>query len=85
MTWDVSASPMNAVVATCGADGKLLLSANGRLVTPSHTSDYGFSLLKTALCIVRRRIAIPEKESIQELVSKMEAPGEGGASAANGG
>ncbi|KHJ99408.1 zinc finger, C2H2 type [Oesophagostomum dentatum] len=85
MTWDVSASPMNAVVATCGADGKLLLSANGRLVTPSHTSDYGFSLLKTALCIVRRRIAIPEKESIQELVSKMEAPSEGGASTANGG
>ncbi|KAL6732050.1 hypothetical protein Aduo_002852 [Ancylostoma duodenale] len=76
MTWDVSASTQNAVVASCGLDGKVLLSTNGRLVTIANTVDFGFSLLKTALTIVRRRISEPEEESIQELVSKMETPQE---------
>ncbi|VDM65762.1 unnamed protein product, partial [Strongylus vulgaris] len=73
MTWDVNACSENAVIASCGADGKLLLSTNGRLVTTCHIKDYGFSLLKTALTLVRKRISTPEEESMEELLAKMEA------------
>ncbi|KAJ1361540.1 hypothetical protein KIN20_020816 [Parelaphostrongylus tenuis] len=66
MTWDVTTSPVNAVVASCGLDGRLLLSANGRLVTFGSTMDYGFSVLKSALKITRRRVNEAETQNLEK-------------------
>ncbi|KAK5970642.1 hypothetical protein GCK32_006633 [Trichostrongylus colubriformis] len=74
MTWDVAASSVNATVASCGVDGKLLLSSNGRLVTHASPCDYGFSLMISSLTLSRRRISEPETVTIGALFSKMEVP-----------
>ncbi|KJH41983.1 zinc finger, C2H2 type [Dictyocaulus viviparus] len=73
MTWDVAASCTNAVVASCGVDGRLLLSANGRLVTFGSTMDYGFSVLRSSLTISRRRVCESEAESLKKLPIKSES------------
>ncbi|XGW22900.1 hypothetical protein V3C99_005267 [Haemonchus contortus] len=72
MTWDVAASCVNATVASCGVDGRLLLSSNGRLVTFASPCDYGFSLMKSSLTLTRRRVSEPEAVNIETLFSKVE-------------
>ncbi|VDO35340.1 unnamed protein product [Haemonchus placei] len=77
MTWDVAASCVNATVASCGVDGRLLLSSNGRLVTFASPCDYGFSLMKSSLTLTRRvlrRVSEPEAVNIETLFSKVEPP-----------
>uniref|UniRef100_A0A158P9A2 C2H2-type domain-containing protein n=1 Tax=Angiostrongylus cantonensis TaxID=6313 RepID=A0A158P9A2_ANGCA len=73
MTWDVTTSPTNAVVASCGVDGRLLLSANGRLATFGSSMDFAFSVLKSALAITRRRISDPESQRLGNLKNNSEA------------
>ncbi|KAK6059001.1 hypothetical protein COOONC_03405 [Cooperia oncophora] len=74
MTWDVATSAVNATVASCGVDGRLLLSSNGRLVTYASPCDYGFSLMKSSLTLIRRRVSEPETVNIGTLFSKMDVP-----------
>ncbi|VDM56220.1 unnamed protein product [Angiostrongylus costaricensis] len=72
MTWDVTTSPTNAVVASCGVDGRLLLSANGRLATFGSSMDFAFSVLKSALAITRRRVSDPESQRLGNLKNSSE-------------
>ncbi|WKX89275.1 hypothetical protein Q1695_008715 [Nippostrongylus brasiliensis] len=76
MTWDVSISSVNAVVASCGVDGRLLLSANGRLATFASAVDHPFCFVKAALTLTRRRCSEPETVNIATLFSKCDEPEE---------
>ncbi|CAI4221453.1 unnamed protein product [Auanema sp. JU1783] len=55
-TFDVSVSTINGIVASCGADGQLHVSANGKMAANLSIIDCAFSLKKTSLSLTRRRL-----------------------------
>ncbi|CAD6184513.1 unnamed protein product [Caenorhabditis auriculariae] len=72
--WNSSLCPENGTVATCGVDGKLIVSANG-LVTPRGSKfDSLFNFSRTLIQLLRRRVgpvdapylAAPQSENFDD-------------------
>ncbi|CAJ0936917.1 unnamed protein product, partial [Mesorhabditis belari] len=54
--WSISTCAINGVVSSCGVDGAVLMSINGRIAPNNATVDFTFSAQRKALQLTRFRV-----------------------------